>query len=67
MNNYIKSIEFDSNMVIVKRRICLIYTSNPYVVCGAPGQAGYDDKIGAKARLSRPYQGVFVKNPERCV
>ena len=38
--------------------------TNPYVVCGAPGQAGYDDKIGAKARLSRPYQGVFVKNPE---
>lgn len=38
--------------------------TNPYVVCGAPGQAGYADKIGAKARLNRPYQGVFVKNPE---
>ena len=38
--------------------------TNPYVVCGAPGQAGYDDKIGAKARLNKPYQGVFVKNPE---
>lgn len=38
--------------------------TNPYVICGAPGQAGYADLIGANARMARPYQGVFVKNTE---
>ena len=35
----------------------------PYVICGWPGAAGWDDKFGTNARLSTPYQGVFVKNP----
>lgn len=36
----------------------------PYLVCGKTGSAGWDDKVGEKARLSTPYQGVFVKNDE---
>lgn len=36
--------------------------TNPYVVCGQPGQAGYEDKVGASARMNKPGQGVFVKN-----
>lgn len=36
----------------------------PYVVCGEPLAAGWEDGVGAKARLRNPYQGVFVKNPE---
>lgn len=36
----------------------------PYVVCGEAGQRSWADGIGVNARLNRPYQGVFVKNPE---
>ena len=36
----------------------------PYVVCGMAQQAGYADGVGASARLSTPYQGVFVKNEQ---
>lgn len=35
----------------------------PYVVVGSNGQAGWVDAVGTNARVSRPYQGVFVKNP----
>lgn len=38
--------------------------TTPYVVAGADGQAGWFDAVGTNARLDRPYQGVFVKNPE---
>lgn len=36
----------------------------PYVVCGEPRSAGWVDGVGTSARLSNPYQGVFVKNPD---
>ena len=36
----------------------------PTLVCGQPRQAGWVDGVGATARLDRPYQGVFVKNPK---
>lgn len=37
---------------------------NPYLICGAVGNRGWEDKVGEKARLSTPYQGVFVKNAQ---
>lgn len=36
----------------------------PYLLCGAVGKAGWEDKVGPNARLDSPYQGVFVKNPK---
>lgn len=36
----------------------------PYLVCGQARTAGYQDGVGANARLNGPYQGIFVKNPE---
>lgn len=37
----------------------------PYLVCGKVSRDGdWVDKVGEKARLSGPYQGVFVKNDE---
>lgn len=36
----------------------------PYLVCGAVGQRDWVDKVGENARLSNPYQGVFVKNKQ---
>lgn len=36
----------------------------PYVVAGESRSRGWTDAVGASARLNRPYQGVFVKNPE---
>ncbi len=38
--------------------------SQPYLVCGEPRAAGWEDGVGSKARLRNPYQGVFVKNPD---
>jgi hypothetical protein len=35
-----------------------------YLVCGESRSSGYVDGVGSSARLRRPYQGVFVKNPE---
>ncbi|MDR0698829.1 MAG: IPT/TIG domain-containing protein [Tannerella sp.] len=35
-----------------------------YLVCGESRASGYLDAVGSAARLNRPYQGVFVKNPE---
>ena len=37
---------------------------SPYVVAGAIDEAGWVDAVGTTARTSRPYQGVFVKNPQ---
>ena len=37
---------------------------NPYIVCGASGQAGYSDLTSTSARLNGPEQGVFVYNEE---
>jgi len=34
----------------------------PYLICGGVSQAGWLDGVGASARLSSPYQGIFVKN-----
>ncbi len=39
--------------------------SSPYLVCGEPRSAGWEDGVGSSARLRNPYQGVFVKNPEK--
>lgn len=36
----------------------------PYLIAGSVGQSAWVDGVGANARLSSPYQGVFVKNPE---
>jgi hypothetical protein len=36
----------------------------PYLVCGEAKISGYMDGVGSAARLSRPYQGIFVKNPD---
>jgi hypothetical protein len=36
--------------------------TQPYVVCGEARAGAWVDGVGAKARLGRPYQGVFVKN-----
>jgi hypothetical protein len=36
----------------------------PYVVAGEARSGGWTDGVGTSARLSRPYQGVFVKNPD---
>jgi hypothetical protein len=36
----------------------------PYLVCGESKTSGYVDAVGSAARLNRPYQGVFVKNPD---
>jgi hypothetical protein len=38
--------------------------TTPYTVVGYNGQGGWVDAVGTNARVSRPYQGVFVKNPE---
>jgi hypothetical protein len=35
----------------------------PYLVCGTAGSWGYADGVGSQARLNKPMQGVFVKNP----
>lgn len=37
--------------------------NQPYLVCGKLRSSGYVDGVGSSARLSTPYQGVFVKNP----
>lgn len=34
----------------------------PFVFAGSRS-AGWEDKVGTSARMRRPYQGVFVKNP----
>lgn len=36
----------------------------PYVVAGSNGEGGWVDAVGTNARVNRPYQGIFVKNPE---
>ena len=36
----------------------------PYTVAGAEQQGGWVDAVGTSARVNRPYNGVFVKNPE---
>ena len=38
--------------------------TTPYIVAGANGLPDWTDAVGSNARLHRPYQGVFVKNPE---
>lgn len=38
--------------------------TQPYLVCGEAKEAGYIDGVGSAVRLNRPFQGVFVKNPE---
>lgn len=53
--HYIMKSEYDYERKIFK---------NPYPVAGMPGQSGYADGVGTFARLDRPVQGVFVKNPD---
>lgn len=38
--------------------------TTPYAVAGLNGTADWVDAVGTNARVSRPYQGVFVKNPQ---
>ena len=38
--------------------------TTPYVVAGANGAGDWVDAVGSNARLHKPYQGVFVKNPQ---
>lgn len=38
--------------------------TTPYIIAGSNGQAGWVDAVGANSRVSRPYQGTFVKNPK---
>ncbi|MCI1681698.1 MAG: IPT/TIG domain-containing protein [Bacteroides sp.] len=38
--------------------------NQPYVICGTARQSGWVDGVGTSVRLARPYQGVFVKNPD---
>ena len=38
--------------------------TTPYVVAGSNGSEDWTDAVGTNARLHRPYQGVFVKNPQ---
>lgn len=38
--------------------------TTPYIVAGSNGQGDWKDAVGGNARVNRPYQGVFVKNPE---
>ena len=38
--------------------------SAPYVFAGEMGQTGWVEGVGTSARVNRPYQGCFVKNPE---
>lgn len=38
--------------------------TTPYTVAGFNGSAGWEDAVGTSSRVNRPYQGVFVKNPE---
>ncbi len=37
--------------------------TQPYLIAGRSGNAGYADAVGGDARFERPYQGIFVKNP----
>ncbi len=38
--------------------------TTPYLVAGKNGSAAWEDAVGGDARVNRPYQGIFVKNPE---
>jgi len=38
--------------------------TTPYIICGNVSSSSWVDGVGKRARLSEPYQGVFVKNPE---
>lgn len=38
--------------------------SDPYIVAGSDGAAGYADGVGGSVRMKGPGQGVFVKNPD---
>ncbi|MBD5225518.1 MAG: phospholipase [Bacteroidales bacterium] len=38
--------------------------TNPYLVAGKNGNGGWEDAVGGDSRVNKPYQGIFVKNPE---
>lgn len=38
--------------------------NNPYLVAGKNGTGNWNDAVGGDSRVHRPYQGIFVKNPE---
>lgn len=38
--------------------------TTPYVIAGLNGTGAWVDAVGTNARVNRPYQGVFVKNPQ---
>ena len=35
----------------------------PYLICGQESSAGWVDGVGTKAKMNKPAQGVFVRNP----
>lgn len=51
--HYILRTDYDWN----KKRF-----TTPYLVAGYNGSAAWEDAVGGDARMSRPYQGIFVKN-----
>lgn len=53
--NYILRTDYDE----VKKEF-----TTPYVIVGSNGDGNWVDAVGTNARVNRPYQGVFVKNPE---
>lgn len=36
----------------------------PYTIAGSNGKGGWVDGAGGRSRINRPYQGIFVKNPQ---
>lgn len=38
--------------------------NQPYIFAGKLKESGYVDGVGTAAKLNRPYDGTFVKNPE---
>lgn len=53
--HYIMRTDYNKN----KKRF-----GSPYLFCGGVSAPGWSDGAGDKARINRPYQGVFVKNED---
>ena len=53
-NHYIARTDYD------EEKKCFMA---PYLICGQESSVGWIDGVGTKAKLNKPTQGVFVKNP----
>jgi DNA-binding beta-propeller fold protein YncE len=51
---YIARMDYDDNAKAF---------TDPYIICGTTGAGGYVDGVGDRAKVNKPAQGVFVKNP----